>query len=172
MYLQEIARFELGNDRFVVINKFRGEVQIHFRQYEKNDRGGYYPTKQGVYLTPARFATLLHFLNEIKNNAETMKEEFRYHLGGGTFVTGNTDYPLVHIRRYFLPEGQTTSHPTKKGLGLRRGEWITLLGHIENIKKLLDNDTLIPCFATHKDSTDEFLCDECHPFKPFPHAAK
>jgi len=170
---KELASFALGNDRFVVVDVFNGNVQVHIRQYEKDDKGKLFPTKSGICLTATRFAALIYCADLVKPLLEKIRNKengisIRLHLGGGIFLSANSDFSAVNVRRYFVPEGQTVPYPTKKGLALRFSEWNILVEKFMDISKLLDNDNM-PCFLRedHQLLSIANACNECNPFLPF-----
>ena len=161
----------MGNDRFAVVNVFKGKLQIQLRQYEKDGKDRLFPTKSGICLSPPRFAALMFFSNLINLQLDKIRRRefsFRLHLGGGTFLSANVGFPVIHVRHYFLPEGQTSPHPTRKGLALRVTEWEALVSKFEDINMLMDRDN-IPCFLrdSHNFSSTANICEECNPFQPF-----
>jgi hypothetical protein len=44
--------------------------------------------------------------------------DWRYHLGEDVYVIIKTPQLTIHIRKYFVPNGEWTLHPTKRGLTL------------------------------------------------------
>ena len=171
MHVQEYGRFALGNDRYVTVSRFNGNLLVHIRQYQQNGKGGSYPTKIGITLSPSRFMTLLSFVDTIKSNVERLRNReqnvtCKLHLGGGIFVSISGDYLAVNIRRFFQPEGEITPHPTKKGLALRLSEWDNLTAQLQAIEKLIDSDER-PCFESHLSPVTRFHCKECNPFMSY-----
>ena len=155
----------------MTVKTFNGDLQIHIRQYKRYGSGRVYPTKIGITLSPTRFITLLSFIETIKSNVEKLRNKdlvkCKLHLGGGIFVSLNSEFPTtVDFRRFFLPEGEMTPRPTKKGLALRLGEWDALVTHLDDINKLIDTN-LKPCFESHPDPATRMRCEECNPFQPF-----
>jgi hypothetical protein len=49
--------------------------------------------------------------------------DWRYHIGDEVYVTNKAPYVCVHIRKHFVPAGEWTYRPTKRGVALRFGEW-------------------------------------------------
>ena len=155
------------------MKRFNGKLQIHFRQYQQDGKGGSYPTKVGIALTPTRFMVLLSAIDSIKSNVERLRNRepnvmCKIHIGGGVFVSLSSDFLAVNIRRFFQPEGEITPHPTKKGLALRIYEWDALVAQLGDISKLVDSDEK-PCFERldHIDPTTRFHCKECNPFNSY-----
>ena len=156
-----------------MVKRFNGALQIHIRQYERDGKGGSYPTKVGIALTPTRFMVLLSFIDTLKSNVERLRNRDQHafckiHLGGGIFATLSSDFRAVNIRRFFQPQGEIVPHPTKKGIALRLNEWDSLMTRLDDINKLINTDEK-PCFERldHIDPTVRFHCKECNPFQPF-----
>src|SRR6188508_2125412 len=115
----------------MTVKNFKGSLYIHIRQYKRYGSDRLYPTKIGINLSPTRFITLLSFIDTIKSNAEKLRKresvKCKLHLGGGIFVSLNSEFPTtIDFRRFFLPEGEMTPRPTKKGIALRLNEWDSL----------------------------------------------
>jgi hypothetical protein len=49
--------------------------------------------------------------------------DWRYHILDDVFVTIKAPFPFVHIRKHFIPAGEWTYRPTKRGVALHFGEW-------------------------------------------------
>ena len=127
-----------------------------------------YPTKKGICLSSTQFATLIHFKDVIcqELGKNDMNATFKYHLGGGIFVSSSADVPLIHIRRHFLPKGAMYDVPTKKGIALRMKEWYTILRQLGDIKQQsLEIVQAVPCFINHPDVDYTLNCQECNPFR-------
>ena len=153
----------------MIVKKFDGNLQIHIRQYKRYGPERLYPIKIGVTLTPTRFMILLSSIDAIKSSVEKLRNKeivnCKLHLGGGTFVRINSDFPAtIDLRRFFLPEGEMTPRPTKKGIALRLNEWDSLVTHLDDVAKLINTK---PCFASHLSATARFRCDECNPFNSY-----
>ena len=162
-------RTELGKGRYVAVKNFNDDIQVHFRQYERSVMWNLYPTKLGIHLSPTQFATLLHFMKPINAIVEKIRNRekyvsFKFHLGAGIYATANSEFPVVHLRRYFLPDGQTSPLPTKKGISLRLKEWEAFVTQLDDIKNLIDAK---PCFYQddHHSLVTFLICPECNPFK-------
>ena len=63
----------LGNDRFLVYNKFQGTNRVHIREYERKN-GVFVASKIGVCMTPKRFATLRFRLPQIEERVKQQRE--------------------------------------------------------------------------------------------------
>jgi hypothetical protein len=167
----ELAKFELGNGRYIVVNKFRGATYVHIRQYDVIAKP--FPTRMGITLTPSRFAVLTMIVDEISERvdslykSDTKEFDYKVHLGGGIYCSVRTGCFAINIRKYFLPTDQLTPIPTRKGISIRPTEWKKMVQHFESIKKLSSElMNAMPCgFSdSHNNQESAFMCVECYPF--------
>ena len=49
--------------------------------------------------------------------------DWLYHIGDEGYVTIKAPYVCVHIRTHFIPAGEWTHRPTKRGVALHFEEW-------------------------------------------------
>ena len=49
--------------------------------------------------------------------------DWRYHLGEDVYVTIKAPQLTIHIRKHFVPNGEWTLHPMKRGVTLSLYEW-------------------------------------------------
>ena len=56
--------------------------------------------------------------------------DWRYDLGEDVYVIIKDLKARIHIRKYFVPNGEWTLHPTKKGVTLSLYEWKELKKNI------------------------------------------
>jgi len=162
---KELGRFALGNGRFAVVCVFKGETKVHVREYADEK----YPTKKGISLSPIRWAALLgtaFTLDEILSNRSDLRDDYRAHLGGFVYVKASKEYGTIDIPQYFIPDGQHSEIPTKKGVTLRNFEWFELKKHVDDINRL--SEDLInakPCAENldHANLEGYLACLECNP---------
>jgi len=168
----ELGRVNLGNDRFVVVCNFGGEIKVHIREY--TPRG--YPLPLGICLTPTRWASLVRVMNSLGETVSTfdtheyMKADARFHLGGGIYVSIDHNYPCVDIRKYFMPEGATTEVATRRGIALRFAEWHKLRASVDQVNQLSEElANAIPCTdrLDHSNLEGFVMCMECNPHGDF-----
>ena len=82
----------LGNDRFLVYNKFKGTNRVHIRQYDRKN-GSLLASKVGVCMAPKRFASLRFRLPQIEERVKQQREgemvgdDLKVHIGGPLYVT-------------------------------------------------------------------------------------
>ena len=166
----ELARYPLGNGRYVVVCKFNGNVYVHVRQYErKGDME--YPTRTGTSMTPKRFKLFTMTVPkidegklEVEGGSETVN--VCEHIGGGVNVSVNSGFRVVNIRKHFVPMGAVTPIPTRMGIALKFSEWEKLVEKLDEIKNLTPELTNAePCYtATDHSNVMGFLqCKECTP---------
>jgi len=114
---------------------FNNDLKVHICEYEDAK----YPTKKGICLTLSRWAMLLRFMPTLDGQVSSgpnRGEDYRNHLGGNVHTRANRENGTVDIRQYFVPAGATIEIPAKKGITLRRIEWITLKGHLADMSPI------------------------------------
>jgi len=166
----EIARFHLGNERYVVVCVFKDNLKVHIRQY--SDTG--FPTMKGICLTPSRWATLMTRMANLESVFKGVAQgraDMRStpeHLGGNVFASACDTYMTVDIRQHFYPNKDVSveAKPTKKGITLRQYEWRNLMRLSTDItNSCLDLATAEPCMyqPSHRNIMGFFQCPECNP---------
>jgi len=85
---------------------------VHVRQYMTREDGTMFPTKVGVCLGPMRYANLMNLSDNIVVRVEAVlgddemhKDEAmstKIHVGGGLYVSADTEFRRVHIRQLVL----------------------------------------------------------------------
>ena len=75
------CRFSLGNDRFIEVIEWKGELRVDLREW-KDDK----PTKKGISLTLMRWKNWVDYL-EYADQARTEKQNYKSHLGGNVYCT-------------------------------------------------------------------------------------
>ena len=168
---RDIARFELGNGRCVVVCLFKGETKVHIREYSGTNR----PTLKGICLTPSRWATLVSRMSILDDelarpagqneSGEPIIEEGE-HLGGYVYAKASNEYRTVDVRQYFVPKGARKQIPTRKGIMLRHFEWASLRRLAREITESApDLMNVIPCSMSldHSNMAGFLACLECNP---------
>ena len=69
-------KFSLGNERYVQVNEWRGELRVDIREW-KDDK----PTKKGISLTLMRWKNLVNQIEYVDKALEN-KVSYGYHIGG------------------------------------------------------------------------------------------
>ena len=122
MRLQEIA---INEKTFVTVSNYHNITYVHVREYDFYGKKKY-PTKKGIALDLRRFKSLLLRMDEIREAVSKLiggeKVNERIHLGDAIFVTVQSPYRCVQIRRYYSLDGKEL--PGRKGIVIRCGdEW-------------------------------------------------
>ena len=102
------CRFSLGNDRFIEVTEWKGELRVDLREW-KDDK----PTKKGISLTLMRWKNWLDYL-EYADQARTEKQNYKSHLGGNVYCTITEGSACMDIRQYWKPQEEVI--PTRKGI--------------------------------------------------------
>lgn len=85
--------FQLGEDVFISTNSFNDRILIHVRRYKKYG-ARYYPSKEGVTLTPYQFIHLINstFLREKSTIKEKNNPMYEYAINPPTLIDPVTVY--------------------------------------------------------------------------------
>ena len=102
------CRFSLGNDRFIEVTEWKGELRVDLREW-KDDK----PTKKGISLTLMRWKNWVDYL-EYADQGRTEKQNYKSHLGGNVYCTITEGSACMDIRQYWKPQEEVI--PTKKGI--------------------------------------------------------
>lgn len=95
------CKLALGNNRFVQVVEWKGELRVDLRQWENN-----YPSKKGVSLNLMQYKNLLAaldltitpaFTNDQKELQFKAAKNGSHHLGANVFVSARQDNPCVDI---------------------------------------------------------------------------
>ena len=92
------CRFSLGNDRFIEVTEWKGELHVDLREW-KDDK----PTKKGISLTLMRWKNWVDYL-EYADQARTEKQNYKSHLGGNVYCTITKGSACMDIRQYRKPQ--------------------------------------------------------------------
>lgn len=148
----------MGNDRYVQVCEWNGELRVDLREWSRDK-----PTKKGISLTLMRWKNFLDLLDHV-NEALKNKRAYHCHLGGNVNcnVTENSVY--VDLRQYWKPAEEVV--PSKKGLCLRPGEFSRLKELLLEINRTIPElDTVVPCYLKidHMNQLGMLRCSECNP---------
>jgi len=161
----------LGNDRFLVYNKFQGTNRVHIREYGRKN-GVLVASKIGVCMSPKRFATLRFRLAQIEERVKQQREgevvgaDLRIHIGGPLVVTVSQGYSCVNFRKFFYPTGQQEPIASKFGIALRYGEFEQLVARVEQLKPELGLVEMCASGTDHCNEEGYFSCLECNFYPP------
>ncbi len=164
-------KFPMGNDRYLVVSKWKGETRISLREYisyEGSDK--LYPTKKGICLTLENWLDLKMIFDDIAKEVKQLNgtEEVNYcqHIGRNVYVTVCTRWPNVDIRQWWKPEENGELVPTKKGISLRLDEWEKLTKLAGTLHKVVPElSYAIPCNmrGDHQNQQGMLACSHCNP---------
>ena len=152
------CKLALGNDRYVQVNEWKGELRVDIREWQDDK-----PTKKGISLTLMRWKNLIDQL-EYVDKALQDKHSYWCHLGGNVYNNIGEGNVCVDIRQFWKPENEIV--PTKKGLCLRPQEYVQLKELVPEIGKCLPElDAVIPCYlqSDHMNMLGAVQCRECNP---------
>lgn len=117
----------LGGHRFVELTEWNGSKRVDIRIW-KDDT---IPTKEGVSLNVMQWKALTDMAEVIDDLLTRIVHQepvdWRCHLGEDVYVTVKAPYRCVNIRKFWIPQGEWTFRPTKKGVALNCSEWKELL---------------------------------------------
>lgn len=152
------CRFSLGNDRYVEVHEWKGELRVDIREW-KDDK----PTKKGISLNLMRWKNWLDQL-EYVDKALEKKRVYRCHLGGNVFCKIGENSVCVDIRQFWKPQDEVV--PTKTGICLRPLEFDRLKDLLSEIGNTLPElNPVVPCFlqSDHLNQLGALQCSECNP---------
>ena len=127
--------------------------RVDIRTYE-NDR----PTIKGVSLTIENMMALKKHLTELHRDLQELvckatPVNKRIDIGNSLFVTINSEFRCINIRRWFKPQNMDQLLPSKKGIALN-------LSQFSALKNILN---ALPCL--HGDDIySVFNCNKCSPY--------
>jgi hypothetical protein len=159
--------------RRLVFTRYNGQSFIHVREFiTEGDRA--YPTKTGICFTPARLKALYQRIESIdeelkeqnaiaENKGEKRETLYKTHLGAGICVSVNGKFNGVDLRRFWLPPGQISAVPTRRGIYIPASQWQTLKIKINKLMQAhpeLANAEI----CHHQNQMELYDCAECVPF--------
>ena len=74
-------------------------------------------------------------------------------------------FPLVNIRRWFIPEGRQELTPTKTGIALTFLQWEKIKSAVTLVEELLNGelDKVSFCEESHQNQEGALTCSNCNP---------
>jgi hypothetical protein len=162
-------KINLGNNRFLTSGIYNGQKTIHIREYLSYGDVSY-PTAKGIACTPTTFAALVHYMDEIDVQAESLVRranvDYKQYLGQGIYVTVKTGYMNVSLRKFFTPAGTNVELPSKTGIALRINEWGELKKAVAEMFAADNELNVVPCFLTeyHSNQLASLQCVQCVPY--------
>ena len=117
------VKVPLGGGRYAELTEWNGSKRVGLRFWETDT----IPTKYGVSLSLSQWKVLCSATQVVDNLISRVKDEepvdWRYHLGEDVYVIIKAPQLTIHFRKYFVPNGEWTLHPTKIGVILSHYEW-------------------------------------------------
>ncbi len=157
-YLQHV-----GKELYLFDSVLNGNTYVHVREL-KNERAT--PTRNGVTLTLQRCNELYSIVPEITIRIDQLRRNeptlYRRHIGGNWFVTMETGFNTVDIRKFWLPDNETSIRATRKGVSLTFNQFDELKNGLRTIEGFVPElNRVVPCYLTGNHHRD--LCRECSP---------
>ena len=113
----------LGGNRYLELKEWNGSKRVDLRFWKDST----VPTKEGVSLHLDQWKTLCNMSDVIHDLLTIVIEkepvDWRCHIRDEAYVTIKAPYVCVHIIKHFIPAGEWTYRPTKRGVALHFGEW-------------------------------------------------
>jgi hypothetical protein len=150
------CQLELGNNRYVKVCDWNGELRVDIREWNEGK-----PTKKGISLPLSRWKNLVNIFDQI-DEAKKGGIQFGQHLGGNVYCHLKSGY--VDVRKYWKPAGESV--PTKKGIFLRPDEYSELKVVAAEVGTVLPElDGVVPCIQQddHMNQLGYLRCTECNP---------
>jgi hypothetical protein len=122
----------LGGNRYLEFTEWNGYKRVDLRFW----KDGTVPTKAYIWINGKPCENMSDVINDLPTRViEKEPVDWRYHIGDDVFVTIKAPFPFVHIRKRFIPAGEWTYRPTKRGVALHFGEWKELKQTIPLLKE-------------------------------------
>ena len=129
------AKVFLAGGRYAELTEWNGTKRVDLRFSETYT----IPTKYGVSLSLSQWKVLCsatevvdYFISRAKDGEPV---DWRYNLGEEVYFTIKAPQLTIHIRKHFVPNGEWTLYPTKRGVTLSLYEWKELKKTIPYLKK-------------------------------------
>ncbi|OWF35836.1 hypothetical protein KP79_PYT23038 [Mizuhopecten yessoensis] len=162
---KNLCQLNIGNDHYIVANNFQDKLWFHIRVYEKRLDNTTYPTKKGIVLDLEKWTKLLTWYVDdvdeaIKEYDDDNKDvALHIHLGCNYYVSLKQGYPVVNIRRWFLP--------CDLGITLTFRQW----GKLQDVMVVLqdmmgsemDKVSFCELSADHQNQMGVIECINCNP---------
>lgn len=170
---EPLFKEHLGRNWYLVISEVQGVTKVHIRVYkQRHEDGKLYPTRKGIALDLEKWRKLSELCSEeidaaIESYEAEMPLSFKKHLGENFFVTVETGFSLINIRKWWLPPNEKDIVPTRRGAALTFDEWEALKAQIpqveEKIGDQLRNVEYCEDSESHKNQMGFFQCARCNP---------
>lgn len=170
---EPLLKEHLDRNWYLVISEFQGETKVHIRVYEqRHEDGKLHPTRKGIALDLEKWKKLSELCSEeidaaIESHEAEMPVSYKKHLGENFFVTVETGFSLINIRKWWLPPNEKDIVPTRRGAALTFDEWEALKAQIpqvdEKIGDQLRNVEYCENSESHKNQMGFLQCARCNP---------
>ena len=167
---EPMFRRDIGRNMYLVVSEFLGQIKVHLRVYEEED-GNLFPTKKGIALDLEKWKKITCEADEIdsaidKYDAE-MPVSYQKHLGENYYITMDNKYPLVNIRKWWMPPGEDEIVPTKKGASITFEQWKSVKDLMPEVQSklgdLLEEVEFCECSESHQNQLGFLRCPRCNP---------
>jgi hypothetical protein len=112
----------IEREMYLSVLEDHDETKVHLRVYGKSDDGSQYPTRKGIALDLEKWKKITEVTedidHEIKKHDAEIHVSYRKHLGENVYVTIESEYSLVNIRKWWMPPNEKKIVPTRKGAAL------------------------------------------------------
>ena len=123
------GKFALGNDRYVQVLEWRGEVKGDFREWEsKND--SIIPSKKGIRLGMMQYKNLLTSLENVVGPALSENKDDKFHVGANVFLSVKKEKPMYGFATVLETSQSPWEYEVLKSL---LSEIETLIPELENV---------------------------------------
>ena len=116
-------KVSLGGGRYAELTEWNGTKRVDLRFWETDK----VPTKAGVSLTLPQWKILCDAADLVDDLIQRVKDrepvDWRYHLGEDIYVIIKAPASTIHVRKYYVPNGEWTLFPTRSGVTFTPYEW-------------------------------------------------
>ena len=117
------VKVPIGGGRYAELTEWNGSKRVDLR-FWKTDT---IPTKVGVSLSLPQWEVLCSATQVVDDLIGRVKDrepvDWRYDPGEDVYVIIKAPQLTIHIKKYFMSNGEWTLHPTKRGVTLSLYEW-------------------------------------------------
>ena len=155
--------FHIGGKRYLIFAGPNGVIQnIYFKDWD-----GQKVLNEGIVLNIPRVMMIMHFGQQITNELDRISSgtkdiDLKKHIGGGFYLSVNSPYKYVGIRKW-KSNSSGTLYPTSEGVSLKAAEWREALDIINKLyTERLELYQCVSCILDpNKPDHDSKSCAEC-----------
>jgi hypothetical protein len=168
---EPLIKSELGDSYYLIAQDFNGSMLIHLRYYKRRDDKEF-PTKLGIALDLEKWKKIVDCnIEEIDENVEKMQSGqevfWKKHLGENVYISMDSGYPCVNIRKWSMPEGEHEIRATRKGCALNFSQWQKLKDCVTVVQnklgKELEDVQFCELSDDHQNQMGFYTCKRCNP---------